>query len=72
MELSLSLPWVNRHRPYLALHVKHWGWALGNGKHRQIFVVMLMWGRYFNDGGKFISWYPEIPWRRSVDRTKAP
>lgn len=68
MDTMLKLPWVSRHRPYVALHVKHWGWALGRGKHRQIFVVMLMWGRLFNDGGRKLSWYPGIPWPRSTTR----
>lgn len=66
MDLSLSLPWRNRCAPYVALHIKHWGWSLGRGRHRQIFTVGLMWGRFFMDpkwgGSRF--WYPEIPWPR--------
>lgn len=63
MDISLRLPWINRRRPYVALHIKHWGWALGRGRHRQIFVVLLMAGRQFsNSKGWMKSWYPEIPW----------
>jgi len=66
MDICLRLPWLNRRRPYIALHLKHWGWALGRRRHRQIFVLMFMWGRQFmpTKCGGHKSFYPAIPWPR--------
>lgn len=66
MDITLKVPWLTRRKPYIALHIKHWGWRLGKGRHRQIFVVMFMWGRQFMDSkcGGYVSFRPEIPWPR--------
>lgn len=64
MDLNLHLPWPNLHKPFIALHVKHYGWSLGRGRHRQIFVVMLVWGKLFSDVSRHVAFYPEIPWPR--------
>lgn len=67
MNIMLRLPWANDHKPFVAIDIKHWGWALGRGRHRQIFAVVFVWGRLFMDVGGHTSWYPEIPWPRTRD-----
>ena len=57
-EIGIRLPWFNRHRPYIALHVSQWGYAFRDGKSRRILHVQLMWGRLFTDRGGFKVWTP--------------
>ena len=49
LDLAVRLPWFNRRRPYVALHVASWGYEVHGGKSRRIFHVGLMWGRLFTD-----------------------
>ncbi len=63
IELSISLPWINRHRPYLALHFAMWGH--GCGPHpTTIYHVGIMWGRYFTEKEKAFWFDVKIPRRR--------
>ncbi len=67
MDLCLSLPWPNRRKPYVALHVKHWGWRCHRGKSAEVWTVGLMAGRFFMPEGYrgFSKWfYPHGFWRR--------
>ena len=61
MDISIRVPFWET-SPYLALHIKHWGWQLGP-RPRQLFVVMLMWGRFFVSPkwGGYRSWELALP-----------
>lgn len=64
LDLAIRIPLFET-SPYLALHVKHFGWQCG-ARQRQIFVVMLMWGRFFMSPqwSGYRSWYPQVPIKR--------
>jgi hypothetical protein len=57
-DLSLHLPWVNRHNPYIALHVTTWGYEGSASGWRRIVWIQLMWGRLFTDHGGSKVWQP--------------
>jgi hypothetical protein len=48
-EFAIHLPWFNRRRPYVALHVAQWGYEVHQGRTRRVLHVGLMWGRLFTD-----------------------
>lgn len=63
-ERSLHLPWFNRHRPFVVLHVSQWGHNLYGGRERRILHVQLVWGRLFTDRGRSKVWHPHGRWSR--------
>lgn len=56
-ERVLHLPWFNRHRPFVALHVASWGYEVCGGKSRRVFHVGLMCGRLFSDRSSRAKWF---------------
>ena len=69
---TLSLwPWPVRGRPYVALHVAHWGHYRYVGKYgsyeygsHRVYFIGVMWGRWYvgRSGGSW--WFSLVmPWR---------
>jgi hypothetical protein len=55
-EVGVRLPWCNRHRPFVSLHVSQWGYELRGGKSRRILHVQLIWGRLSSDRSAYKVW----------------
>jgi hypothetical protein len=58
LDVTLHLPWVNRHRPYISLHITRWGYEGGPDGWRRVLWVQFMWGCLFADGGGSKVWQP--------------
>lgn len=55
-EVAIHVPWFNRHKPFVALHVSQWGYEGSAKGWRRILHVQLIWGRLFSDRGAYKVW----------------
>lgn len=64
LDWAIHMPWYNRHRPFVALHVIRWGSDVYQGRSRNIYHVGVQAGRLFTDSGG-ARWFDiSSPWWR--------
>ena len=61
MDLLLTVPWVNRRRPFVAFHVAPFpSYRIRNGRAHKTYHCGLMWGRQFMPTPTGGAWWFDI------------
>jgi hypothetical protein len=63
IEASISLPWINRYRPFVAFHFALWGYGCGKISTTN-YVIGINFGRRFTDKGRSFWFDLKIPRKR--------
>jgi hypothetical protein len=63
MDLTIRLPWINRRRPFVSLHVAPFpGYRIRNGRSYKYFHCGIIWGRQFMPNcDPPYSWWFDFP-----------